>query len=196
MLNSYRIVSVLLLIFAPLVLATADAGAAEGVSEELDVVERKLELGAHRHLIRRIDAPGVTLASFTTDGCSGGLSAVWSELSERLPRFAEVHGALPPWEQCCVEHDRAYHRGVTPGSRAGFSFEARKSADLALERCVKRTADRRRPQLAAAYGLSESEVRLLYRAISALMYRAVRLGGVPCSGLPWRWGYGWPACDE
>ena len=34
----------------------------------------------------------------------------------------------------------------------------------------------------------------LYAAIAELMYRAVRIGGIPCSGLPWRWGYGWPEC--
>ena len=34
-----------------------------------------------------------------------------------------------------------------------------------------------------------------HEAVASLMYRAVRLGGIPCSGLPWRWGYGWPECD-
>jgi hypothetical protein len=38
-------------------------------------------------------------------------------------------------------------------------------------------------------------VGFIYQGIADLMYRAVRLGGIPCSGLPWRWGYGWPACD-
>ena len=32
-------------------------------------------------------------------------------------------------------------------------------------------------------------------AIADLMYRAVRIGGVPCTGLPWPWDYGWPECD-
>ena len=45
------------------------------------------------------------------------------------------------------------------------------------------------------YGLSVDQVEVLYDSIAGLMYRAVRIGGVPCSGLPWRWGYGWPACE-
>ena len=28
-----------------------------------------------------------------------------------------------------------------------------------------------------------------------MMYRAVRIGGGPCTGLPWRWGNGWPGCN-
>ena len=43
--------------------------------------------------------------------------------------------------------------------------------------------------------LSTEEVARIYKVIGDLMYRAVRIGGVPCSGLPWRWGYGWPECD-
>ena len=46
----------------------------------------------------------------------------------------------------------------------------------------------------ADYGLSAGMVDLLYAGIAGAMYRAVRLGGVPCSALPWRWGYGWPEC--
>jgi hypothetical protein len=47
----------------------------------------------------------------------------------------------------------------------------------------------------ADYGLSGQEVETLYAAIAALMYRAVRVGGMLCTGLPWRWGYGWPECE-
>ena len=39
------------------------------------------------------------------------------------------------------------------------------------------------------------DLGLVYEVIGDLMYRAVRIGGIPCSGLPWRWGYGWPECD-
>ncbi len=46
------------------------------------------------------------------------------------------------------------------------------------------------------YGLSETEVRNVYEVISELMYRAVRVGGIPCTTQPWRWGYGWPPCRE
>jgi hypothetical protein len=33
-----------------------------------------------------------------------------------------------------------------------------------------------------------------YAAIADAIFAAVRLGGAPCSGLSWRWGYGFPNC--
>jgi hypothetical protein len=39
-----------------------------------------------------------------------------------------------------------------------------------------------------------SELDRLYPLAAELMYRVVRVGGMPCSGLPWRWGYGSPPC--
>lgn len=44
---------------------------------------------------------------YTTDGCSGGMSALW-----RL-----ACGTPPPWEQRCIEHDRSYWRGGTACDR-------------------------------------------------------------------------------
>jgi len=41
----------------------------------------------------------------------------------------------------------------------------------------------------------EKQVMSLYESIAESMYTAVRLGGMPCTGLAWRWGYGWPACN-
>jgi hypothetical protein len=51
---------------------------------------------------------------FTTDGCSGGMTAVW-KLIWRRP---------PPWNELCVTHDRAYW--------AGGTVAARRAADRAL----------------------------------------------------------------
>jgi hypothetical protein len=42
--------------------------------------------------------------------------------------------------------------------------------------------------------IPETELAAAYDVIAGLVYRAVRAGGVPCSTLPWRWGYGWPKC--
>lgn len=41
---------------------------------------------------------------FTTDGCSGGMSALWQLVFRRSP----------PWEDLCITHDKAYWLG---GSR-------------------------------------------------------------------------------
>ena len=48
--------------------------------------------------------------------------------------------------------------------------------------------------LAKAYETDEKAVIETYDAIAAAMFHSVRLGGGPCSGLPWRWGYGYPQC--
>ncbi|HBS50566.1 MAG TPA: hypothetical protein DEA05_11025 [Rhodobacteraceae bacterium] len=133
------------------------------------------------------------LAPFTTDGCSGGLSAVWTATARAIPAFAAAHLDAPPWEACCVSHDRAYHAGgADPAPKA--SFTARLEADQALRACVIATEDARSPDLQARYGMSEAQISTAYAAIAAAMFEAVRLGGAPCSGLPWRWGYGWPDC--
>ena len=52
---------------------------------------------------------------FTTDGCSGGLSAAWQSSARLFPGFAGTWGDSPPWEDCCVAHDRAYWRGPAEG---------------------------------------------------------------------------------
>jgi hypothetical protein len=66
------------------------------------------------------------------------------------------------WADCCVDHDRAYWRGGTA--------EERRQADARLRECVKRVG---KPTLAS------------------LMYRGVRLGGMPLWPTWFRWGYGW-----
>jgi hypothetical protein len=123
------------------------------------------------------------------------LSVGWEYLAGKIQRFQATHGTHPAWEACCIIHDRAYHRAGPREATAAESFTARREADLALKACVLETGFKRTPELSAEYNLSAQEVELLYAAIAELMYRAVRIGGMPCTGLPWRWGYGWPACD-
>ena len=72
---------------------------------------------------------------------------------------------------------------------------ARKAADLALKACVLEAGVERTQEIVDEYGLSAEQVGTIYEAVAELMYRTVRVGGVPCSGLPWRWGYGWPDCE-
>lgn len=154
------------------------------------------ELGRHEQLIATMNNPDSMLNDFTTDGCSGGLSAGWEYLVKGRERLHTIHGSKPPWELCCIEHDRVYHAaGLKHNTSAADSFNARKSADQVLRQCVLETGLKRTSELSAAYSLSTREIELLYSAIANLMYRAVRIGGVPCSGLPWRWGYGWPTCE-
>ena len=93
--------------------------------------------------------------AFTTDGCSGFMTWTWRT----------VLGADPPWNDCCIDHDRVYWRGGTRADRI--------RADRDLHACVVRNGH---PMWALA------------------MWIAVRIGGHPLLPLPWRWGYGyrWP----
>jgi hypothetical protein len=172
-------------------LSVAHADDPEGSIAQL---ERRLELARHSRLLGVQTAPGAALTPFTTDGCSGGLSAGWDLLAERFPKLAEVHGDEPPWEGCCVTHDRAYHAGAPRDATPAASYAARLMADQALQACVVEVAAARAETLASSYGVSAAQVKAAYDWIALLMLRAVRLGGGPCSGLPWRWGYGWPDC--
>lgn len=158
--------------------------------ERLGPLDR-LEVSAHARLAQARE--GADLVPFTTDGCSGGLSAIWRSVAQVFPGFAAAHRDAPPWEACCVVHDRAYH-SAGPDPDPMESFRARMAADEALRACVRATADDRTDELQAQYGMTDAQIDAAYAAISASMFEAVRLGGAPCSGLPWRWGYGWPPC--
>jgi len=105
---------------------------------------------------------------FVTDGCSGFMSFLWRVVL-REP---------PPWEGCCIEHDRAYWQGG-PNS-------LRLEADIKVLQCVRANGH---PHWAV------------------IMFIAVRIGGMWWLPFPslrkvngkWRfsfnevrWGYGWP----
>jgi hypothetical protein len=184
--------------FVAILMSGLSAASAQDAAQSptiLDDLEFKLEIGRHERLIRRRMAEGATLAPFRSDGCSGGLSTGWALVTEALPVIAQRHGDRPPWEHCCLVHDRAYHMAGPSDADAAASFDARRAADEALRQCVIGTAEDRLDALSVEYALSREEVSRIYRAIADVMHRAVRLGGVPCSGLSWRWGFGWPQCD-
>jgi hypothetical protein len=159
-----------------------------------DSIDR-LELRRHAEMLSTMRTNDTALAAFTTDGCSGGLSIGWQYLAMQVAAVRSTHGELPPWEACCVEHDHLYHAAVPVESTPEDSFRARKQADEALHSCVIDTGFDRATSLSNDYEVSIETVEGLYTSIADLMYRAVRVGGVPCSGLPWRWGYGWPQCE-
>jgi hypothetical protein len=170
----------------PLAAAAQDDGT-------LAEMRRAIELPAHRALMRVVADPATALAPFTTDGCSGGLSSTWSVVADLFPDFAEAHENRPPWEACCVAHDRRYH-DAGGATEAGESYDARLAADEDLRACVIAGGEDRIDLLARHYDVSEDQIRLAYGAIGDAMFNAVRLGGGPCTGLPWRWGYGYPGC--
>ena len=129
------------------------------------------------------------LGAFSSDGCSANLSLNWKLLAAGLPGFADGFGDEPPWEDCCVAHDREYWQGS-----ALDGYRQRQAADRRLRQCVVDTGVELAPTLGPRYSLTGEEVEQGFTLIADLMYQAVRLGGQPCSLLPWRWGYGWPNC--
>jgi hypothetical protein len=132
---------------------------------------------------------GNELAKFVSDGCSGGMSKGWDILAWYFPTFEQYFGNKPPWESCCVEHDRNYWRGeVVDG------YEKRKQADEALKNCVSNTGRQMKENISSKLGVAPENVIAVFHIIADLMYRAVRIGGIPCSAYSWRWGYGWPPC--
>jgi hypothetical protein len=155
--------------------------------------QRDRELRAHRELIQSLRTSGSRLDAFSTDGCSGGLSKAWQTLSGQFPAFAKIHEKTPPWEPCCLNHDRSYH-SAGGATEAHESYVLRLSADEALRKCVVEIGSRRSADLSAKLGLSEDQIDAFYAAIANAMFDAVRIGGLPCSGLAWRWGYGYPRC--
>ena len=160
----------------------------------LDDLEFRIEIAQHERLNKRRSTGGAALSVFQSDGCSGNLSTGWALAAATLPTVARHHGDRPPWEGCCIAHDRIYHQGGGANLDAKASFAARRAADEALRQCVIGTGEDRLDALSADYKLSRDEVSRLYRTIADVMYRAVRFGGGPCSGLSWRWGFGWPQC--
>ena len=176
-----------LLLIITLMTALASGGvlAADPLDEALVALERE----QMKRLARQQNRPGARIDAFRTDGCSGGLSAAWEYLAEISPEFAARAGNLPPWENCCVEHDRHYWRG-----EAENGYEKRKQADAELRQCVILSGYEQQPELSRRLGLSPQEIEDSFNLVAEMMYQAVRLGGGPCTGLAWRWGHGWPNC--
>ncbi|WP_163337932.1 hypothetical protein [Desulfopila sp. IMCC35008] len=166
------------------------------LNSAVDALEIQLEMGRHDQFIEIKQHSENVLNEFSTDGCSGGLSVGWEYLAGKIESFHEIHGTQPAWESCCITHDRVYHSGGSGVTTPEASFEARKKADEELQNCVVQTGIERSTLLSKEYHLPPEEVERLYGVIAKLMYRAVRVGGMPCTGLPWRWGYGWPECSE
>ena len=186
--------SVLLVGFAPIATGDGISPNSDQPYPTIDSIEQTLETGRHEELLDRIAEDDATMDPFAPDGSRGGLSLAWQQTSEQFPEIAVKHGNKPPWEECCVVHDRLYHAGGSTALSASESFNQRKDADLQLEACVVSFGVDRSAALGDLYGLSEPQVQVLYRTIAELMYRAIRLGGMPCTDQSWRWGYGWPKC--
>lgn len=159
-----------------------------GASETENWLQRS-EMKVHQQLVDLIGPLELrSPTAFTTDGCSGGMSWSWERLSALVPDLREPDGQRPPWEICCVAHDRAYH-DVSGAETAKQSFDARLAADKSLRACVSAVGEDLDAK-ADDWGMTMA----LYARLAESMFWAVRFGGAPCTGLPWRWGYGFEQC--
>ncbi len=156
----------------------------------LGEIAREIEEQNMQRLRAQQTRPGVTIDAFDSDGCSGGMSETWQSVAGIWPEFARQIGTTPPWEYCCVAHDRDYWRGESSGG-----FDKRLQADIELRQCVEEAGRQQSGRIARRTGLSRDEVVEIFNFAAQLMYQAVRIGGGPCTGLAWRWGHGWPPCD-
>lgn len=133
----------------------------------------------------------IVIDKFRSDGCSGGLSDSWKTLARAWPEWARSIGEAPPWESCCIAHDRDYWRGESING-----FEKRLQADLELRQCVEQSGQEQSADIARRLGIPQADVVEVFNLTAELMFHAVRIGGGPCTGLAWRWGHGWPPCGD
>ncbi len=141
-------------------------------------------------LLAEVQAHAEQLVPFTTDGCSGGLSVGWKYLAKNYPSFAKKYGQSPPWEHCCVAHDKVYWKGEVING-----YQMRKQADLTLRQCVINHGFANREKYAVQIGKTPQEIENFFNLAADLMYTSIRIGGRPCTVFSWRWGYGWPLCE-
>ncbi|MCK5589147.1 MAG: hypothetical protein KAI16_02455 [Candidatus Pacebacteria bacterium] len=131
------------------------------------------------------------LSDFVSDGCSGNISNMWEfsveELSKRFPdialRYKDAQSI--PFEYVCEEHDRLYHN-------AEGGYEGRLAADEMLRDGIIEYAIENVDKIKQLVGLETDEsVIFLHEVIAEVIYRGVRFGGAPCTGMPYAWGYGY-----
>lgn len=148
----------------------------------------------YERLVRAYTASGGKLSRFWSDGCSAGISPGWRAAALVNPFLARNATGGPPFEHCCVAHDRAYHGAARDHSNPLASMRARALADDALRRCVRRTGLEVKKSIEKTAGVSANATALSYGLLGEIMQGAVTAAGGPCTGASWRWGNGSVQC--
>ena len=132
-----------------------------------------------------------SLEPFSSDGCSGNVSNLWESavttLSSQFPLFAEKYATTQdiPFEAACITHDETYHKGEG-------GYIARLQADNELRTAIINYGITNSNDIQARTGMSSTEqVIFMYEFIAESVYRGVRLGGAPCTGMSYAWGFGY-----
>jgi len=131
------------------------------------------------------------LQPFVSDGCSANISQSWrvgvQQLSNYSESFADAYAdtVTIPFERACIEHDRAYHLG-----NGGYS--GRLEADNRLRSAIISYGITNTESIQSRTNLSTQEEAIyLYEVLAEAVYRGVRLGGAPCTGQAYAWGFGY-----
>ena len=138
----------------------------------LEEIAEALEGEQMERLAAQQNRSGITIDAFNSDGCSGGMSSAWSYLADTLPEFTRYAGDKPPWEHCCVAHDRDYWRGESDNG-----FRKREQADAKLRQCVQLTGREQSDEISTVLQLPKQDVFELIELTGELMYQAVRRNG-------------------
>jgi hypothetical protein len=137
------------------------------------------------------------IAKFESDGCSGNVSKSWDLVVHQIMNIstttAEKYKYFKniPFENLCVKHDETYHKG-----NGGYS--ARLRADNQLREGIIEFGINNVEEIKKVTSLkTDEEIIFLYEIIAETIYRAVRLGGSPCTGMSYAWGFGYNkgVCD-
>lgn len=135
--------------------------------------------------------PHYELKAFESDGCSFNISQGWSTsvkgLSKISPAIAERYANAEniPFEEACIQHDKIYHKG-----EGGYG--RRLQADNALRAEIISYGINNTEEIKRRTNLSTNEEAIfLYETIAEAVYYAVRVGGAPCTGMPYAWGFGY-----
>jgi hypothetical protein len=174
------------------ILAAGTVGAWLALAPKANLPPAQAELWLHKRLMETI-GDGAPPIPFASDGCSGGMSEVWSTVAQVSPGFLESYGVSPPWLTCCIAHDRAYWNAAN-AHNADDSLSRRLAADDAMRSCVTGVGRAEIARPTTPNALTPAQTEMAYGMLAEAMFQAVRLGGMPCSGLPWRWGFGYPDC--
>jgi hypothetical protein len=159
------------------------------------VLEPKLSINPNKE-VREMELLDKTkkqteLSKFKSDGCSGNISSGWTNApgnnSIITQTFYKTNSNTEriPFESACIKHDRTYHKGVG-------GYVGRFIADNQLRSDIISYGIENSEEIKSRVGLkTEAEAILLYELIAEAIYRGVRLGGAPCTGEPYAWGFGY-----
>jgi hypothetical protein len=132
-----------------------------------------------------------TLQPFVSDGCSANVSKNWQivvqEISDHSESFASTYNEMQtiPFQPACIKHDRAYHNGVG-GYIGRLEADNQLRSDIIAYGIANTESIRSRTNLN-----TDEEAIFLYELMAEAVYRSVRLGGAPCTGEPYAWGFGY-----